>query len=227
VASRDGRYLYATVGSNSNVGENGLDQEQGRAAIWQIDLRDGTKRPYATGLRNPNGLAWEPGSGALWTVVNERDELGNDLVPDYLTSVRDGAFYGWPYSYFGQNVDKRVKPQDPTLVARAIAPDYALGAHVAALGLVAADATLPPRYRSGMFIGEHGSWNRKPGAGYQVVFVPFEGGKPSGPPLPVLTGFVTDKGKAHGRPVGVAIKGGALLVADDVGNTVWRVSATP
>jgi glucose/arabinose dehydrogenase len=215
------------VGSNSNVGENGLDQEQGRAAIWQIDLRDGTKRLYATGLRNPNGLAWEPGSGALWTVVNERDELGNDLVPDYLTSVRDGAFYGWPYSYFGQNVDKRVKPQDPTLVARAIAPDYALGAHVAALGLVAADATLPPRYRSGMFIGEHGSWNRKPGAGYQVVFVPFEGGKPSGPPLPVLTGFVTDKGKAHGRPVGVAIKGGALLVADDVGNTVWRVSATP
>jgi glucose/arabinose dehydrogenase len=226
VASRDGRYLYATVGSNSNVGENGLDQEQGRAAIWQIDLRDGTKRLYATGLRNPNGLAWEPGSGALWTVVNERDELGNDLVPDYLTSVQDGAFYGWPYSYFGQNVDKRVKPQDPTLVARAIAPDYALGAHVAALGLVAGDATLPARYRSGMFIGEHGSWNRKPGAGYQVVFVPFEGGKPSGPPLPVLTGFVSDKGKAHGRPVGVAIMGGALLVADDVGNTVWRVSPT-
>jgi glucose/arabinose dehydrogenase len=225
VASRDGRYLYATVGSNSNVGENGLDQEQGRAAIWQIDLRDGTKRLYAAGLRNPNGLAWEPTSGALWTVVNERDELGNDLVPDYLTSVRDGAFYGWPYSYFGQNLDKRVKPQDPALVAKAIAPDYALGAHVAALGLAAADSTLPAPYRSGMFIGQHGSWNRKPAAGYRVVFVPFDGGKPSGQPLPVLTGFVSDKGKAYGRPVGVAIKGDALLVADDVGNTVWRVSA--
>jgi glucose/arabinose dehydrogenase len=227
LASRDGRYLYATVGSNSNVGENGLDEEEGRAAIWQIDLQTGAKRLYATGLRNPNGLAWEPTTGTLWTVANERDELGDDLVPDYLTSVRDGAFYGWPYSYFGQHVDKRVKPQDPARVARAIAPDYALGAHVAALGLAAAGTALPPSYRNGMFIGEHGSWNRKPAAGYQVVFVPFMGGKPSGaPPLPVLTGFVSDSGEARGRPVGVAIaKDGALLVADDVGNTIWRVVA--
>ncbi len=226
IASRDGRYLYATVGSNSNVGENGLDEEEGRAAIWQIDLQNGTKRLYATGLRNPNGLAWEPTTGALWTVVNERDELGNDLVPDYLTTVRDGGFYGWPYSYFGQHVDKRVKPQDAGKVAAAIAPDYALGAHVAALGLAAGDSRLPPPYRSGMFIGQHGSWNRKPAAGYQVVFVPFADGKPAGPPLPILSGFVNAKGKALGRPVGVAIAGdGALLVADDVGNTIWRVSA--
>lgn len=225
LASADGRYLYATVGSNSNVGENGLAQEEGRAAIWQIDLRAGTKRLFATGLRNPNGLAWEPRTGALWTVVNERDELGNDLVPDYLTSVRDGAFYGWPYSYYGAHVDGRVKPQDPARVASAIAPDYALGAHVAALGLVAADGRWPAPYGEGMFIGEHGSWNRKPGAGYQVVFVPFAQGRPSGLPLPVLTGFVSADGKAHGRPVGVAIaKDGALLVADDVGNVIWRVA---
>jgi len=227
LASPDGRFLYATVGSNSNIGENGLDQEEGRAAIWQIDLQSGAKRLYATGLRNPNGMAWEPETGVLWTVVNERDELGNDLVPDYLTSVRDGAFYGWPYSYFGQHVDERVKPQDPALVARAIAPDYALGGHVAALGLAVANATLPSPYRSGMFVGEHGSWNRKPGAGYQVVFVPFAAGKPAGKPLPLLTGFVSDKGDAWGRPVGVAVTASALLVADDVGNTIWRVVAAP
>jgi glucose/arabinose dehydrogenase len=226
VASRDGHHLYATVGSNSNIAENGFDEEEGRAAIWQIDLQSGSKRLYATGLRNPNGLAWEPTTGALWTVVNERDELGNDLVPDYLTAVRDGGFYGWPYSYFGQHVDKRVKPQDPGKVDSAIAPDYALGAHVAALGLAAGNSTLPAPWRSGMFIGEHGSWNRKPAAGYQVVFVPFTDGKPSGPPVPVLTGFVNEQGKALGRPVGVAIaKDGALLVADDVGNTIWRVTA--
>jgi glucose/arabinose dehydrogenase len=228
IASRDGRYLYATAGSNSNVGENGIEQEQGRAAIWQVDLASGTKRLFATGLRNPNGLAWEPTTGALWVVVNERDEIGNDLVPDYLTSVRDGAFYGWPYSYYGQHVDKRVKPSSPDLVAKAIAPDYALGAHVAALGLAASGDTLPAPYRSGMFIGEHGSWNRKPAAGYQVVFLPFDAGKPSGQPLPVLSGFVTGQGEANGRPVGVAIgKAGALLVADDVGNTIWRVTAKP
>ncbi|MEP7311759.1 MAG: sorbosone dehydrogenase family protein [Pseudomonadota bacterium] len=224
IASGDGTKLYATVGSNSNVAENGMDAEEGRAAIWQIDLATGVKRLYATGLRNPNGMAWEPTSDTLWTVANERDELGNDLVPDYLTSVRDGAFYGWPYSYYGQHVDTRVQPPRPDLVASAVAPDYALGAHVAALGLVAAgDTALPAPFANGMFIGEHGSWNRDPLAGYKVVFVPFAGGKPAGRPIDVLTGFVSSKGEAWGRPVGVAIdKQGALLVADDVGNTVWR-----
>jgi glucose/arabinose dehydrogenase len=229
IASPDGSHLYATVGSNSNVGENGLEKEQGRAAIWEIDLKSGTKRLFATGLRNPNGLAWEPSTGVLWAVANERDELGNDLVPDYLTSVRDGAFYGWPYSYYGQHVDERVKPQDPALVAKAIAPDFALGAHVAALGLAAAQHTaLPPAFSNGMFIGEHGSWNRKPLVGYKVVFVPFANGKPAGLPVDVLTGFISDTGEARGRPVGIALdKRGALLVADDVGNTVWRAVATP
>jgi glucose/arabinose dehydrogenase len=224
IAAKDGSKLYATVGSNSNVAENGIAAETGRAAIWEIDRATGNKRLFATGLRNPNGMAWEPGTGALWTVANERDELGNDLVPDYLTSVKDGAFYGWPYSYYGAHVDDRVKPQKPELVAKAIAPDYALGAHVAALGLVAAEKTaLPAPFANGMFIGEHGSWNRKPPVGYKVVFVPFSGGKPAGPPVDVLTGFVNDKGEACGRPVGVAIDGkGALLVADDVGNAVWR-----
>jgi glucose/arabinose dehydrogenase len=224
IASPDGRTLYATVGSNSNVAENGMAAEQGRAAIWQVDRQSGEKHLFATGIRNANGMAWAPGTGVLWTVANERDELGNDLVPDYLTSVKQGAFYGWPYSYYGQHVDKRVKPQDPELVAKAIPPDYALGAHVAALGLVAATHTaLPPPFENGMFIGEHGSWNRKPMTGYKVVFVPFADGKPSGPPVDVLTGFVDDKGEGHGRPVGVAIDAkGALLVADDVGNTVWR-----
>jgi glucose/arabinose dehydrogenase len=226
IASADGSKLYATAGSNSNVGENGMAAEEGRAAIYEIDRASGTKRLFATGLRNPNGMAWAPGTNVLWTVANERDELGDDLVPDYLTSVKDGAFYGWPWSYFGQHVDDRVKPPRPDMVAKAIPPDYALGAHVAALGLVAATQTaLPAPFASGMFIGEHGSWNRKPPVGYKVVFVPFAGGKPSGPPVDVLTGFVNDRGEAYGRPVGVAIDAkGALLVADDVGNAVWRAT---
>ena len=226
IASQDGTKLYATVGSNSNVAEHGMDKEQGRAAIWEIEVATGAKRLFATGLRNPNGMAWEPQTGALWTVANERDELGNDLVPDYLTSVKDGAFYGWPYSYFGQHVDKRVEPPRPDLVARAVAPDYALGAHVAALGLVYSGSSALPKYLSnGMFIGEHGSWNRKPPAGYKVVFIPFVNGKPSGMPMDVLTGFVSKKGEAWGRPVGVAIdQRGALLVADDVGNVIWRTT---
>jgi hypothetical protein len=226
LASRDGRHLYATVGSNSNVAENGIAQEEGRAAIWQIDLPGGEKRLYATGLRNPNGMAWEPSTGELWAVANERDELGDDLVPDYLTTVREGAFYGWPYSYYGSHVDGRVKPPDGVLVAKAAPPDYALGAHVAALGLAAGNNTLPQPYGQGMFVGEHGSWNRKPAVGYKVIFVPFSQGKPSGMPIDVLTGFVSESGDAHGRPVGVAMaRDGALLVADDVGNTVWRVTA--
>jgi len=226
IANADGSKLYVTVGSNSNVGERGIEVEADRAAIWELEVKTGAYRLFATGLRNPNGLAWEPGSGALWTVVNERDELGSDLVPDYLTSVRDGAFYGWPYSYYGTHVDERVKPPRPDLVATAIAPDYALGPHVAPLGLAsAAGNSLPAAYASGMFVGEHGSWNRRPHSGYKVVFVPFAAGKPAGLPLDVLTGFLDSDGKAQGRPVGVAIdKTGALLVADDVGNTVWRVS---
>ncbi len=226
VASPDGRMLYATVGSNSNVAENGMDAEEGRAAIWEIDRASGNKRLYATGLRNPNGMAWEPATGRLWTVSNERDEIGNDLVPDYLTSVSRDAFYGWPYSYFGQHVDERAKPPRPDLVAKAVRPDYALGAHVAALGLVyAGKSALPAPFANGMFIGQHGSWNRKPLVGYKVVFVPFAAGKPSGPPVDVLGGFVSERGEAFGRPVGVAIDGRAeLLVADDVGNTVWRVT---
>jgi glucose/arabinose dehydrogenase len=225
IASVDGTKLYATAGSNSNVAENGIEAEEGRAAIYEIDLATGRKQLFATGLRNPNGMAWE--SGTLWTVANERDELGDDLVPDYLTSVKRGGFYGWPYSYYGQHVDDRVKSPRADLVAKAIPPDYALGAHVAALGLVAAAKTaLPAPFASGMFIGQHGSWNRKPPVGYKVVFVPFAQGKPSGPPVDVLTGFISPKGEAHGRPVGVAIdRNGALLVADDVGNAIWRASA--
>ena len=225
IASPDGTKLYATVGSNSNVAEKGMTIEEGRAAIWEVDVKSGKKRLYATGLRNPNGMAWE--SGKLWTVVNERDELGSDLVPDYLTSVRDGAFYGWPYSYFGQHVDERAQPPRPDLVAKAVKPDYALGTHVAPLGLAASDgAKLPPQFRSGMFIGQHGSWNRKPKSGYNVVFVPFAAGQPAGQPVEVLTGFVSPEGDAWGRPGGVAVdRRGALLVADDVGNTVWRVTA--
>ena len=225
--SSDGSKLYVTVGSNSNIGENGLAAEEGRAAIWELDLPSGRKRLFATGLRNPNGLAWEPHSKALWTVVNERDELGNDLVPDYLTSVKDGAFYGWPWSYWGQNVDARVQPPNPDRVAQAIAPDYGLGSHVAPLGLAFSDARMPQAYASGAFIGQHGSWNRKELAGYNVVFVPFADGRPAGPPQPFLTGFLNQDGEAQGRPVGVALDGkGALLVADDVGNAVWRVLRT-
>jgi glucose/arabinose dehydrogenase len=225
IASRDGRRLYATVGSNSNAGENGLDAEVGRAAILEIDLATGRTRELASGLRNANGMAWEPRTGALWTVVNERDALGSDLVPDYLTSLTDGAFYGWPFSYYGQHVDTRPTPPRPDLVARAIPPDYALGAHVAALGLTFADgARLPARYAEGAFVGEHGSWNRKPQSGYKVVFVPFAGGRPSGPPEDVLTGFLDRDGDARGRPVGVVVdRTGMLLVADDVGNVIWRV----
>ena len=228
IASPDGSRLYATVGSNSNVAENGMDKEEGRAAIWEIDPKGGTKRLFATGLRNPNGLAWEPESGALWTTVNERDELGSDLVPDYMTSVRDGGFYGWPYSYFGQRVDTRVSPQRPDMVARAIVPDYALGPHTASLGLaMSKGTTLPAVFANGMFIGQHGSWNRKPHSGYKVIFVPFSGGRPaSDKAIDVLTGFLTDKGEALGRPVGVVLdKTGALLVADDVGNVIWRVAS--
>jgi glucose/arabinose dehydrogenase len=225
VAGGDGSTLYATVGSNSNVGENGMAAEEGRAAIWQIDTKTGAGRVFASGLRNPNGMAWV--DGVLWTVANERDEIGSDLVPDYLTSVRDGAFYGWPYSYYGQHVDTRVEPQRPELVARAVAPDYALGPHTASLGLVSsAGSALPAPFTNGMFVGQHGSWNRRPRSGYKVVFVPFADGKPAGAPIDVLTGFLNDRGEARGRPVGVAIdKTGALLVADDVGNVVWRVSA--
>jgi glucose/arabinose dehydrogenase len=227
IASRDGTRLYVTVGSNSNVGENGIAAEDGRAEIREIDLATGRQHHFATGLRNPNGLAWEPHTGALWTVVNERDELGSDLVPDYLATVVEGAFYGWPYSYWGTHVDERVSPQRPDLVATARVPDYALGAHVAALGLCAAAGnTLPSAFADGMFIGEHGSWNRRPPSGYAVVFVPFAGGRPSGPPTEVLGGFLDAEGHARGRPVGVALDAtGALLVADDVGGAVWRVTA--
>jgi glucose/arabinose dehydrogenase len=227
IASRDGRHLYVTVGSNSNAAENGIDKENNRAAILEIDAASGAMRLFASGMRNPNGLGWQPQSGALWTVVNERDELGSDLVPDYLTSVKDGGFYGWPYSYYGRHVDERVKPARPDLVENAIVPDYALGSHVAPLGLVFYTRQLfPARYQGGAFVGEHGSWNRKPLSGYKVVFIQFKDGKPVSPaPEDILTGFVDKDGKAMGRPVGVAVdKEGALLVADDVGNTVWRVT---
>ncbi len=227
IASPDGRRLYATVGSNSNVAENGLEAEEGRAAIWEIDRATGGHRIFASGLRNPNGLGWEPRSGALWTAVNERDEIGSDLVPDYMTSVRDGGFYGWPYSYFGQHVDRRVEPPRPDLVAAAIPPDYALGPHTASLGLAfGRPGALPQRFAEGAFIGQHGSWNRNPPSGYKVVFVPFAEGRPQGGPADVLTGFLDADGNALGRPVGVALdRAGALLVADDVGNRVWRVTA--
>ena len=229
IPSADGSKLYVTVGSNSNVGERGMVAEEGRAAIWEVDAKTGSHRIFASGLRNPNGMGWSPESGALWTVVNERDELGSDLVPDYLTSVKDGAFYGWPYSYFGQNVDVRVQPPRPDLVAKALSPDYALGSHVAPLGMTFSSGNaLPPALSSGVFVGEHGSWNRIPHSGYKVVFVPFSKGQPQGLPVDVLTGFLNPEGQAYGRPVGVAMdKRGALLVADDVGNVIWRVSAAP
>jgi glucose/arabinose dehydrogenase len=225
IASRDGSRLYATVGSNSNVGENGLDEEENRAAILDVDRATGKWRVFASGLRNPNGMDWQAQTGVLWTAVNERDELGSDLVPDYLTSVKEGGFYGWPYSYYGQHVDTRV-PANPDLVAKAIVPDYALGNHTASLGLAFYNAgLLPAQYRNGAFIGQHGSWNRKPRSGYKVIFVPFADGRPAGLPIDILTGFVDSDGKALGRPVGVVVdKTGALLVADDVGNTVWRVT---
>jgi glucose/arabinose dehydrogenase len=229
VANRDGTKLYASIGSNSNVAENGIEKEDRRAAILEIDIKTGQSRVFAGGLRNPVGMAWNPDSGELWAVVNERDEIGSDLVPDYLTSVKDGGFYGWPYSYFGQHVDARVEPARPDLVAKAIVPDYALGNHVAALGLTfSGGEALPETYRNGAFVGLHGSWNRKPHSGYKVIFVPFTNGKPSGKPLDVLTGFLNEGGDARGRPVGVEIdRRGALLVADDVGNVVWRLAPQP
>ena len=229
LASADGSKLYVSVGSNSNIAENGMAVEAGRAAIWEVDVKSGAQRIFASGLRNPVGMAWNAAGTTLWTVVNERDELGSDLVPDYLTSVTDGAFYGWPYSYFGQHVDTRVQPAQPALVATALVPDYALGPHTASLGLAAsAGSLLPAPFKDGMFVGQHGSWNRKPHSGYKVVFVPFRDGKPAGLPLDLLSGFLSPAGDALGRPVGVAVdRRGALLVADDVGNVVWRVSAVP
>ncbi|HMT93119.1 sorbosone dehydrogenase family protein [uncultured Thiothrix sp.] len=227
IASLDGSKLYATVGSNSNIAENGLENEVNRAAILEVDVKTVTSRLFASGLRNPNGLAWEPQTGALWTTVNERDELGDNLVPDYLTAVKDGDFYGWPYSYFGKNIDERVKPQNPALVAKAITPDYALGAHTASLGLAFYQGQLlPTQYRGGAFIGQHGSWNRSPRSGYKVIYVPFVNGQPNGLPQDILSGFVNEVGEALGRPVGVVEdKRGAILVADDVGNVIWRVSS--
>ena len=228
IASPDGTRLYVGVGSNSNAAENGIAAEEGRACVWEVDPATGDHRIFASGLRNPVGLAWAPGGGALWTSVNERDELGDGLVPDYMTGLQDGDFYGWPYSYYGAHVDTRVKPARPDLVATAKAPDYALGAHTASLGLASSRGTsLPSRFSNGMFVGQHGSWNRKPIAGYKVVFVPFAGSTPSGElPVEVLSGFVNAQGEAMGRPVGVMLdRTGALLVADDVGNAIWRVSA--
>ena len=224
-ASPDGRFLYVGIGSNSNITERGLAVEQDRAMVWEIDAKTGAHRQYATGLRNPTALAIQPGTGRLWAVVNERDEIGPNLVPDYLTSVREGGFYGWPYSYWGRNVDTRVRPQNPQLVASAITPDYALGSHVAALGVAFSTAALGGRFADGVFVGEHGSWNRNPPVGYKVVFVPFRAGQPSGPPIDFVTGFRGADGKTRGRPVGVAVDPrGALLIADDLSNTIWRVS---
>jgi len=228
VASADGSKLYVAVGSNSNIVENGLEAERERAAVWEVDARTGQHRIFASGTRNPVGLAWEPKTHALWVAVNERDELGSDLVPDYMTALKDGGFYGWPWSYYGQHVDSR-PPPNPEMVAKAIPPDYALGPHTASLGLAFAPAEggLPAPYGEGAFVGQHGSWNRKPPSGYKVIFVPFGNGRPNGAPVDVLTGFLDADGKAQGRPVGVAPDGrGGLLVADDVGNKIWRVSAS-
>jgi glucose/arabinose dehydrogenase len=225
-ASPDGSKLYVGVGSNSNTGERGMEAETNRAAIWEVDPKTGAFRLFASGLRNPNGLNFYPGSQVLWTVVNERDELGSNLVPDYMTSVEDGGFYGWPYSYWGQHVDPRVRPQQPDLVKKAIMPDYSLSSHVAPLGLTFySGASFPAQFSGGAFVGEHGSWNRPDFNGYRVVFIPFRNGRPAGKPVDFMWDFVGKDGKVRGRPVGVAIdRTGALIVADDVGNTVWRVS---
>lgn len=226
-ASADGRFLYVGIGSNSNITERGLAAEQDRAMVWEIDARTGAHRPYATGIRNPTALTIQPGTGTLWAVANERDEIGPDLVPDYLTSVQDGAFYGWPFSYWGQNVDPRAQPQDPEKVASAIAPDYALGSHVAALGVSFSNAAMGGQFADGAFVGEHGSWNRSDPVGYKVVFVPFQNGKPAGEPIDFVSGFLVDEGNTRGRPVGVTVDPkGALLVADDLSNTIWRVTPT-
>src|SRR3954471_12937315 len=229
VASPDGKFLYVGIGSNSNITERGMVAEVDRARIWQVDAQTGSHRPYATGTRNPTALAIQPDTGQLWAVANERDELGPDLVPDYLTSIKDGGFYGWPYSYWGQNVDTRFQPQNPRLVASATRPDYSLGSHVAALGVAFSAPSLGSKFADGVFVGEHGSWNRQSPAGYKVVFVPFSNGRPSGPPVDVLTGFIGEDGKTRGRPVGVTVdtKRGALIVADDLSNTIWRVTAAP
>ena len=229
IATDDGSRLYVSVGSNSNVAENGIEAEKDRAAILEVDTQSGLYRVFASGLRNPVGMAWEPESDRLWTVVNERDELGDDLVPDYMTAVKDGGFYGWPYSYYGEHLDPRVEPQRPELVAQAIVPDYALGSHTAPLGLASSvGTTLPDQFANGMFVGQHGSWNRRIPNGYRVIFIPFSNGMPSGAPVEVLSGFLVENGDAKGRPVGVALDGsGALLVADDVGNVIWRVTAAP
>ncbi len=223
--SPDGRFLYVGIGSNSNITERGMEAEVDRAMIWQIDAETGAHKPYATGVRNPTALAIQPGTGQLWAVANERDELGPDLVPDYLTSIQQGGFYGWPYSYWGQNVDDRVRPQNPDKVAVAIKPDYALGSHVAALGLAFSTPAMGGEFADGVFVGEHGSWNREQPVGYKVVFVPFSDGRPAGEPVDFVTGFRTDEGKTFGRPVGVTVDpDGALIVADDLSNTVWRIT---
>lgn len=228
IASPDGTKLYAAVGSSSNIADNGIEAEEGRAAIWEFNPDGSGARLFVTGLRNPVGMDWAPGTNALWVAVNERDMLGDNLAPDYITSVRDGGFYGWPYSYWGRTVDDRVQPQRPDLVATALTPDYALGAHTASLGLMFyRGEALPERYRNGAFVGQHGSWNRSELVGYKVVFMPFAEGAPSGPPQDFLTGFLNERDRAQGRPVGIATdRTGALLVADDVGNIVWRVAAT-
>ena len=224
-ASPDGQFLYVGIGSNSNITERGMDAEVDRAMVWQVDARTGAHKPYATGLRNPTALAIQPATDVLWAVVNERDELGPDLPPDYLTSVREGGFYGWPYSYWGKHVDTRVRPQNPEKVASALTPDYSLGAHVAALGLAFSTTSMGPQFASGAFVGEHGSWNRKDPVGYKVVFVPFRDGRPAGPPIDFVTGFRGTDGKTRGRPVGVTVDPrGALIVADDLSNTIWRIS---
>jgi glucose/arabinose dehydrogenase len=226
-ASADGRYLYVGIGSNSNITERGMTAEVDRARIWQVDAQTGMHRPYATGVRNPTALAIQPGTGALWAVVNERDEIGPNLVPDYLTSIRDGGFYGWPWSYWGQHVDTRAQPQDPEKVASAIVPDYSLGSHVAALGVAFSSPAMGAKFADGVFVGEHGSWNRADPVGYKVVFIPFRNGHPAGDPIDFVTGFLGDDGLARGRPVGVTVDPrGALIVADDLSNTVWRVTPT-
>lgn len=226
-ASADGRFLYVGIGSNSNITERGMLAEADRAMVWQVDAQSGAHQPYATGLRNPTALAIQPGTGQLWAVVNERDEIGPNLVPDYLTAVREGGFYGWPYSYWGQNVDTRVRPQDPQKVTSAIRPDYSLGSHVAALGLAFSVPAMGSQFADGVFVGEHGSWNRSPPAGYKVSFVPFRDGRPAGPPVDFVSGFLGQDGKTRGRPVGVTVDPrGALIVADDLSNTIWRVTAT-
>jgi glucose/arabinose dehydrogenase len=227
-ASSDGRFLYVGIGSNSNITERGMDVEVDRAMVWQVDAQTGAHKPYATGLRNPTALAIQPGTNELWAAVNERDEIGPNLVPDYLTSVREGGFYGWPYSYWGPTVDPRAQPQDPQKVAAAIRPDYSLGSHVAALGLAFSVPAMGARFAEGAFVGEHGSWNRTVPVGYKVIFVPFRDGKPTGDPIDFVSGFLGSDGKARGRPVGVTVDPrGALIVADDLSNTIWRITPNP